>query len=191
MFEVSGTNSAEPIPDTAVLAALSDASKLALRARLQAAQPPPAPHAAQEAQGRLWLQADARRPVPRQHCLCAHRWAVDGQAARSDADRSDGAGPRRDPAAPRVRQSDATAPAPVRHRRRRREPPDARCWPRRVAHRHPRPAPDPMATTLLHPRPPASSAWRPPVDDLAGPLPANPKRFSPLARIGASLIKAW
>ena len=82
-----------------------------------------------------------------------------------------------------------------------------------------------MVTTLLHPRPPASSAWRPPVDDRAGPRDrtlavgalvgldveqvhfmeagvnlvlhavgprnVNPERFSPFARIGASLIKAW
>ena len=78
MFEMSGTNSAEPIPDTAVLAVLSDASKLALRARLQAAHPPPASHAAQEAQGGYGckLTPDVLFPVSTAYAPTAGLWTV-------------------------------------------------------------------------------------------------------------------
>ena len=125
MFEVSGANSAEPIPDNAVLTGLSDASKLALRAPLQAAHPPPAPHAAQEAQGGYGcrLTPDVLFPVSTAYAPIAGLWTV-----------------------------------------------------RRLG---------------LTPIEVMELAWRPPVDDLAGPRHANPERFSPFARIGASLIKAW
>ena len=78
MFKMSGTNSAEPIPDTAVLAVLSDASKLALRACLQAAHPPPASHAAQEAEGRYGckLTPDALFPVSTAYAPIAGLWTV-------------------------------------------------------------------------------------------------------------------
>ena len=68
MFEVSGANSADPIPDNAVIAVLSEA-----------AHPPPAPHAAaQEAQGGYGcrLMPDVLFPVSTAYAPIAGLWTV-------------------------------------------------------------------------------------------------------------------